>query len=55
MNMYKIKWTRCAGEEGVFAQEFTREYEAQEAIRALLKVDELKEKKDVYKYEIISY
>ena len=53
--MYKIKWTRCTGEAGVFAQEFTREYDAQEAIKALRKVDEAKGKKDVYKYEIISY
>lgn len=53
--MYKINRKRCTGETGTLAQEFTREYEAREAIRALLKVDEAKGQKDVYKYEIISY
>lgn len=53
--MYKIKWTRGTGETGVLAQEFSKEYEAKQAVRALLKVDESKGQKDVYKYEIISY
>lgn len=51
--MYKIQWKRCTGETGMFAQEFSKKYEAQEAIRALLKVDELKRQKDIYEYEII--
>ena len=51
--MYKIKWTRRTGETGEFAQEFSREYEAQQAVRALLSIDTAKGQKGSYKYEII--
>lgn len=51
--MYKIKWTRRTGETGMFAQEFNRKYEAQQAARALWHIDAAKGQKDVYEYEII--
>lgn len=51
--MYKIKWTRRTGETGMFAHEFNRKYEAQQAARVLWHIDAAKGQKDVYKYEII--
>lgn len=52
--MYKIKWTRCTGETGVFTQEFSKEYEAKQAVRALLSIDTAKGQEGSYKYEIIN-
>lgn len=51
--MYTIEWTRKTGETGVFVQEFSREYEAQQAVRALLSIDTAKGQNSLYKYEII--
>lgn len=51
--MYSIRWTRCTGETGTFAKEFSKEHEAQQAARALLNIDVTKGQKGSYKYEII--
>lgn len=51
--MYAIRWTRCTGETGTFAQEFSKEYEAQQAARALSNIDAAKGQKGSYKYDVI--
>ena len=52
--MYAIEWTRSTGETGTFAQEFGNEYEAKQAVRALLSIDTAKGQKGSYKYDIIA-
>lgn len=51
--MYKIKLIRCTGEVHIMTREFSRMYEAEQAVRAISRVDEVRGLKGVYKYEII--
>lgn len=51
--MYKIKLIRCTGEVHTMTREFSRMYEAEQAVRAISRIDEARGLKGVYKYEII--
>lgn len=51
--MYKIKLIRNTDEVHILVQEFSRLYEAKQAVKAIRKVDEARGLKGVYKYEII--